>query len=521
MSSGTPSIRQKILAMALATALLTGMLSLSFFLVTDFHQQRQTLLEQSKLLSRILASNVAATLVYRDPATATEVLAALKEKSDVVSARVFTPDRQIFAEYRSRLTQHAALLAEIDHEDPAFWRHAVDTPSGDETSYRFNDDCLTVVVPIRLDSRLIGFIDLHLSLAETSKHFRRTVHEAVSGLAIAILFSVLLARWLGRRVSRPLLRLTRSIEQVSRNHSFNTRLTADSRDETGVLIRSFNNMLDRLEQQEHNKNALIVKLSHAKWEAERANRAKSEFLSRMSHELRTPLHAIIGFGQLLESDPEHPLSAEQHDSVRHILNSGNHLLALISELLDLATVESGKLNLAPGPIDCRPLVEETVRLVSPQVHQAGLQISVSGGEALPPASADRLRLKQCLLNLLSNAVKYNRADGTIRVSIDLTDGRIGIGIEDSGRGITAEDMPRLFQPFTRFHLEQETIEGTGIGLLITKHMVELMGGELSVASTPGVGSRFTILLPVSPADADKAEQGVYTGYGVEPESRQD
>ncbi|MDT4330452.1 ATP-binding protein [Methylomonas sp. MS20] len=519
MFSGTPSIRQKILAMALATALLTGILSLSFFLVTDFHQQRQTLLEQSKLLSRILASNVAAAVIYHDPATATEVLAALKEKSDVISAHVFTPDRQVFAEYRSRLSQHMALLAEIDQGISA-GSHTVDTLSSDDATYRFNDDCLAVVVPIRLDSRWVGFIDLHLSLAETSEHFRRTVHEAVSGLAIAILFSVLLARWLGRRVSRPLQRLTRSIEQVSRNHSFNTRLNTDSRDETGVLIHSFNNMLDRLEQQEHNKNALIVKLSHAKWEAERASRAKSEFLSRMSHELRTPLHAIIGFGQLLESDPEHPLSEEQHDSVRHILNSGNHLLALISELLDLATVESGKLNLVPGPIECRSLVEETVRLVTPQVHQAGLQIGISGGEALPPASADRLRLKQCLLNLLSNAMKYNRADGTIQVSIFMAETKVAIAVEDSGRGIAAENMPLLFQPFTRFHLEQETIEGTGIGLLITKHMVELMNGELLVDSRPGVGSRFTILLPVASTDADQSEPGVYTGYGVTPESSQ-
>lgn len=488
------SIQQKMLGIALSTALLTAFFTLTFFLVTDFRHQKQTLLEQSRVLSKILAANVAATVIYHDPATAKEILTALKEKEDVVSAYIFTPDHQLFTAYESQSVENQLILQSLEEHKTEFWEHALDSAHDGSDVHTFNTNCLGLVVPIKIDERLIGFIDLHLSLSELIHNFQHTIVEALGAMMIAMMIAMLLARWLGNKISRPLLKLTSSIEQISQNNAFNTRLKVDTFDETGILIKTFNTMLDRLEQHEHSKNALIVNLSHAKWEAERASRAKSEFLSRMSHELRTPLNAIIGFSQLLASDETNPLTEDQGDSINHILKAGLHLLDLISELLDLAAVESGKLNISIDAVFCQDLIKETLELIAHQARDRNIHIDNQLPDQDFQVSADRLRLKQCLLNLLSNAVKYNRPNGEVSVRMSQQGQQIAISVIDSGLGISPNDLPKLFQPFSRFHPDQDSIEGAGIGLLITKHMVEMMGGQLLVTSQPGQGSEFTLLL---------------------------
>ncbi|WFP49369.1 ATP-binding protein [Methylomonas sp. EFPC3] len=488
-SSG--SIRRKIFAIAAFTALLTALLTLLLFLSTDYRHQKLKLLEQSRVLSKMLASNVSAAIVYRDPNTAEEILSALKEKTDVLDAYLFTEDRQLFAVYHNKA---AAGRQQADSGLQDQFRRQFDQYLQQGKDHAFSSDTLELVVPVRVDQRRIGFVALHLSLAALQQSFRYTVLEALGAMALAILIAVLQARWLGAKISRPLLQLTANIEQISRDNTFDARLQVESKDETGVLIKTFNSMLDKLERQEHNKNALIVNLSQAKWEAERASRAKTEFLSRMSHEFRTPLNAVIGFSQLLAGDSEHPLNAEQQDSTRHILDAGLHLLDLVSELLDLAAVESGKLTLNIASVACRPLVAECLELIRRQAEARGIQITsrVPGQEIL--AAADRVRLKQCLLNLLSNAVKYNRPQGHITLGMELEKQRLRIWVADSGAGIAPEQFDLLFQPFSRFHHDQDLIEGTGIGLLLTKHMAELMGGELEVESRLGQGSKFTLVL---------------------------
>lgn len=228
--------------------------------------------------------------------------------------------------------------------------------------------------------------------------------------------------------------------------------------------------------------------------AERANQAKSEFLSSMSHELRTPMNAILGFAQILEY--EDSLTEDQRDSVHEISKAGRHLLHLINEVLDLSKVESGHVDLSIEPVELHPLVDECQSLIGPLAEERGISLAMP---VLPRlfARADRVRLKQVLINLLSNAIKYNRPGGGVRLYVQrAVPGEIlRIAVADTGLGIAPERLGELFQPFSRLDAERGEVEGTGIGLTITRRLVEMMGGSVGVESKVGAGSTFWVDLP--------------------------
>jgi PAS domain S-box-containing protein len=233
-----------------------------------------------------------------------------------------------------------------------------------------------------------------------------------------------------------------------------------------------------------------IEMKLAKEEAERASVAKSDFLSRMSHELRTPLNAILGFGQLLEMNQKTPLSNLQADNVREIIHAGNHLLELINEILDLSRIESGRLEVNIESISVPTLIRATVSQLQPLAMQRNIRFSLDLNEPCI-VQGDLLRLREVLINLLSNAVKYNRQDGEIWISCEpVGEHRTRISVRDSGRGIAADAIPRLFKPFERLESAYDGIDGTGIGLALTKKLVVAMRGEIGVESVQGVGSTF-------------------------------
>jgi PAS domain S-box-containing protein len=276
------------------------------------------------------------------------------------------------------------------------------------------------------------------------------------------------------------------------------------RDQTGAP-RHFLIMVEDITERKKNAAAL----QEAKDEAERANRAKSEFLSRMSHELRTPLNAILGFGQLLER--QNPTDV-QRDRVRHIVGAGRHLLDLINEVLDISRIEVGRLQLSLEPVCIGDALGEAIDLMRPLAAERSIELRAPADlDRASHVMADRQRLKQVLLNLLGNAVKYTPTNGRVTISYNLADGNKGrIVVSDNGPGIPTPNLSRLFTPFERLGAEQSDVQGTGLGLALCKRLAKAMRGSIGVESTVGRGSTFWIELPrvASPLAEAKARRNI-------------
>ena len=275
------------------------------------------------------------------------------------------------------------------------------------------------------------------------------------------------------------------------------------------------------------RDATVLHAAHADRRArlalEATSRAKTEFLSRMSHELRTPLNAVLGFSQLLRLSTTTPLTDAQFERFRHIDNAGSHLLALVNDVLDLSRVESGNLTLVLEPVNLVSVAERALSMISTMANAARVEVSispfcaaagttgrkVSEGRAAHASSiddvwvwADEVRLRQVLVNLLSNAVKYNRTGGRVTLAWDLGGGACHITVSDTGPGMSKEKLAHLFEPFNRLGAEKTTIEGTGIGLVLSRRIVEMMHGQLEIDSVVGQGTIATLVL----ARSDKADE---------------
>ena len=338
-----------------------------------------------------------------------------------------------------------------------------------------------MVVPMIAAGELIGAVSFGGASAEYPAEQVRIAEEVAAQMAIAVTQARLY-----ERVKRQAEELEQRVQERTSE------------------LRLVNEQLQRE----------IVERQRMEAEAAQANRAKSEFLSRMSHELRTPLNGIIGFAQLLELDA---LTAPQRESVDHILKGGRHLLALINEILDIARIEAGKVSISLEPVLAIDVVGSALDLVRPQAAAQAVSLTSAVPDALY-LRADRQRLQQVLLNLLSNGVKYNRPGGRVTVSAPgAAAGRARIAVADTGSGIAAEMLPRLFVPFDRLGADAVGIEGTGLGLALSKRLVEAMEGALLVDSRVGEGTTFIIDLPGADVPApvlDRVDGGAASGAAV-------
>lgn len=339
-------------------------------------------------------------------------------------------------------------------------------------------------------------------------------------LALAAVFLVVagVLTWVvAARITRPLTALSRAATAIAAG-DYSQRVAANGHDEVGQLGHAFNVMASEVEAAQERLEARVEErtneLAAARQQAERANQAKSAFLSGMSHDLRTPLNAILGFAQILEIDEP---GGDRAEPVRQILSGGRYLLELINEVLDITRIESGQLSLSPEPVLVRDVVQRSVELVRPLAAQRGITVTVDPFALDDAVTADRQRLGQVLLNLLSNALKYNSDKGRVVISTNRpSSGRYRIAVTDTGAGIPASKLALLFQPFERLGAEESAVEGTGLGLVLSRALAEAMGGTIGVDSVVDRGSTFWVELAVaqhatlgeSPAAAHRARPAV-------------
>lgn len=263
-----------------------------------------------------------------------------------------------------------------------------------------------------------------------------------------------------------------------------------------IISNNLLNQQSEFKQKENVSETLVNSILNTKDEDEQAGSARSQLLFNISHELRTPINAILGFSQLLQLDSESPLTVSQNESVKEILKAGNHLLDLITEILDLAKIESGKLNISMASVPIKSIMDETISMIKPFANEHKIKIITSKIAITKEfVYADKIRLKQILINLLSNAIKYNKTKGEVIFYHERVNDKYKFHVIDTGIGLSDSDIAFIFKPFHRINDVNNMIDGTGIGLSIAKQLIELMNGEIFVVSEKGIGSHFWIELP--------------------------
>jgi signal transduction histidine kinase/ActR/RegA family two-component response regulator len=521
---GQRSIRTKLVTIVMSTTLAALAVSVGTVVAYDLRAYRHALLNDLSTQAELVGHMTSAALSFDDPRLARENLALLRSRPTLRAAAIYDQAGALFASYLA------------PGETSAF------PPHPGQVGHHKEGNELILYKPITENGDVLGTVYLRAT-NQLMGRVRDYLLICFGVTLLALLTAWLLVRRLGQTITAPIDAISGVAREVVAKRDYSRRAPRTSEDEAAGLVDSFNAMLSEIEQRtlaleksnhEIAREALerglaqkevmrlnseLEKRVHERTtqlelansdlelaieEARNANQAKSAFLSSMSHELRTPLNAILGFAQILAADKLPTTPEQKKEFAGHILKSGRHLLTLINEILDLAKVEAGALTLSMEPVglsevllECRTMIEPlaAARGIRVEFPAAGDPAAGEPGCAAALVQADRTRLKQVLLNLLSNAVKYNREGGTVTLEcIACGPDRLRLSVLDTGMGLRPEQVAALFQPFNRLGQENSAQEGTGIGLVFTRRLVELMKGRIGVTSTPGVGSTFWIEL---------------------------
>lgn len=480
---GFRSIRFKLVA----GAVLVEALMLSILVWNSVQLAETSLIEEQEreisVLLPLLNASLAGPVLQEDIATVREIAQQIYDEKGLRYILVSSASGEHLAEVGTPVQDI--------HPEQAFSEHMREA---DATEVPFG-----ITLPLTLGSRAVGELEIFVDTRFLAAAIKQLRSESIVIASAEVILTIVLLSIIGFALTRHLFSLTDAADRLA-DGDLSVRVTHEGTDEISEMANTFNRMAEEIQRSRDNLEQMVAKrtenLVEAKEEAEKANAAKSEFLSCMSHELRTPMNAILGFGQLLELK-EAELNKTQRGHVKEIIGAGQHLLTLINDLLDLAKIESGNLNLSMEGVQVDDVLQQCLKLIDNQAetHQVELLDHVSGKGYI--VHADPIRLKQILVNLLSNAVKYNRYHGRITLDSEiLKKQRLRISVTDTGEGLTEDNIAKLFTSFERLDVANR-IEGTGIGLTISKYLVEIMGGAIGVESKQGEGSTFWVELTLS------------------------
>ena len=515
-------IRSRVLLLALLPASLMALVLGCYFTWLQQNELRTQLLQRGKMIAEQLAPLAAPALARLTPAQLERIAAQTLEQADVRAVAFLAPDR-------SRLA-HAGPSMINQAPSGGTGTQLLERSGNDATRYLMpvfghHRDLATDAVPAEAE-RLLGWVEIELSHDGTLLRGYRNLFTTVLLILACLGLSGLLAMRMSRTINDPIARIKHAVNQLKDGH-LEERLPAMGSHELDELARGINRMAETLhsahEELQHSIDQATedvrqnletieiqnIELDMARKEALEASRIKSEFLANMSHEIRTPLNGILGFTHLLQKSE---LTPRQLDYLSTIEKSADNLLGIINEILDFSKIEAGKLVLDSIPFNLRDLIQDTLTILAPAAHAKQLELlSLIYRDTPSSLVGDPLRLKQILTNLVSNAIKFTR-EGTIVVRAMLEDehedsAQLRISVQDTGIGLSPQDVRTLFQAFSQADnsLARQP-GGTGLGLVISKRLIEQMGGEIGVDSTPGEGSQFWISLSLPKAHDDMEEQ---------------
>ncbi|HKV81913.1 MAG TPA: ATP-binding protein [Candidatus Sulfotelmatobacter sp.] len=502
------SIKRKLMLITMLTSSVALVLSSVSFLIYDLISFRRQLSQDLMTQAAIIGFNSGAAMAFKDESAATATLSALKAKDDIVAAALYSPEGKVFAHY-----------FQVDKSLP------LSLPSrSQQNGYRFEGGYLQVFQQVTMNGERVGTLFLLSDMRQWNIRAKRYTSIIIVVVLICGSLALLLSSKLQRLISKPILHLEDTMRMVSSNKNYEIRATRFYGDEIGRLIDGFNTMLSEIQlrdsalQRANNElqtstHELEVEIIHrkrtqdelltAKQAAEQASRAKSAFLANMSHELRTPLNAIIGYSEMLEEEVQDSGKISNVRDLQKIQAAGKHLLALINDVLDLSKIEAGKMQLHDEVFEIQDMIDEIVTTLKPAIAKNENAFQLRMPKEIGTMRGDVTKIRQILLNLLSNSCKFTDR-GSISLDVnrlfDASEDWVRFRVCDTGIGISAEQQENLFQEFTQADISiSRKYGGTGLGLAISHRFVQMMKGRITVESSSGHGSVFTVDLPVQAA----------------------